>query len=58
LGFANLLPLRLAKLAAAAHRMEEDLNVPDDVAALGLPRRSFSPDVRCLGLAGTRRKHT
>jgi nucleoside-diphosphate-sugar epimerase len=50
LTLAKFLPLGVAKLAAAAHRMEEDLDVPDNVLALGIPRRSFHPDMRSLGL--------
>jgi len=53
---AKFLPLGLAKIAAAAQRMEEDLDVPDDIASLGVPRRSFHPDMRCLGLDGMRRE--
>lgn len=57
LRLAKFLPLGVAKLAAAAHRMEEDLNVPDDVSALGISRRGFHPDMRCLGLDSMQREH-
>jgi len=57
LGLANFLPVGLSKLAAAAHRMEEDLVVPDDVATLGIARRGFHPDMRCLGLDNLREEH-
>jgi hypothetical protein len=36
--------------------MEEDLDVPDEVLALGIPRRSFHPDIRCLGLDSRRKE--
>jgi len=57
LGLAKFLPVGLAKLAAAAHRMEEDLVVPDDVAKLGITRRGFHPDMRCLGLDNMHEEH-
>jgi nucleoside-diphosphate-sugar epimerase len=44
------LPRSLSSLLAAASRTDEDLTVPDDAAALGVPRRGFSPDRRALGL--------
>jgi hypothetical protein len=57
LPLAKFPSLRFARLAAAAHRMQEDLIVPDDVAGLGIPRRSFRPDMRCLGLDSVQRDH-
>jgi nucleoside-diphosphate-sugar epimerase len=57
LGLAKFLPVGLAKLAAAAQRMEEDLVVPDDVVELGITRRGFRPDMRCLGSGNLRREH-
>jgi nucleoside-diphosphate-sugar epimerase len=51
---AKCLPCRLARLAAAIHRMEEDLTVPDDVASVGVSRRGFHPDRKSVGLDGNR----
>ncbi|MFO0963582.1 MAG: hypothetical protein U0625_11870 [Phycisphaerales bacterium] len=38
-------------LMAVCARMAEDLVVPDDAAALNIPRRGFHPDARALGRA-------
>ncbi len=55
---AKHIPVQFAKLAAAAHRMEEDLNVPDDLAALGVSRRTFRPDRKAVGSDRTSRGHS
>ena len=41
---------RLCRSLAACVRISQDLNVPDDAAIFGVPRRLFYPDALALGI--------